>query len=302
MTHRIITFCLPADPGKVGFAIRDQGRITRTQRAHRHEFFQMRVDLAGRADHHIGETRRLLGPGSVSFVLPYRIHRGGRRPDSEFYVINFHHHFLRPALTVDPMFLEGLPLDRAPELTPFAFQDFVDFHVDGADLEIIRNACRQMMELNTARRFFWLDLIRANLLLVIGTVCQRYEAKLSDLIAGGARCGSRGDTLARVTRHIREHFDGRVRLADVAKAAGVTPNYVTQLLKKEIGKSFLDFLTERRFYRARELLSGTDMRISAIAEAVGFNDDAYFARRFKQFTQFTPSEYRNVAGGNPLHH
>jgi AraC-like DNA-binding protein len=294
----ITTYRMPAEAEALGFAIRDQSRITRTERPHRHEFFQMRLDVAGEADHHIGSRRRLLRPGSLSFVTPYRMHRGGRRAESEFYVINFHHRFVRPGLALDLSCLDGVAVSGAPELAPFAFQEFLDFRLDGVELRVARDACRAMLDQYRARRFFSADLIRANLLLLIGTACQRYERQLSRLSAATAERSTRRDALGRVVRYIGGHLADDVALADVAAAADLSPNYVSQLLKKETGKTFVDFLTALRLQKAQELLANTALRIAEISAAVGYVDEAYFARRFRQFLRVSPREYRRRAMAN----
>ena len=134
MSRPITTYAMSPDNERLGFAIRDQSRVTRTEAPHRHEFYQMRLDLSGYAHHTIGARQRALGRGSVTFVLPYCMHRGGRGRGSRFYVVNFHHRFLRPEGALDPLCLDGLPLDRVPELAPFVFQDELEFRVEGEDL------------------------------------------------------------------------------------------------------------------------------------------------------------------------
>ena len=275
--------------------MRDESRATRTERPHRHDFFQMRLDVDGEADHHIGSRRRALRTGSLSFVSPYRIHRGGRGPASRFYVINFHYRFLRPGQGLDASFAEALPVVSAPELAPFAFQEFVDFRLDGEDMRAACDACSAMLEQYRHRRLLAEDRIRAHVLLLLGTVCQRYESELTKLIHAKATGGSGRDALARVTRYIGEHLADPITLGDVAGAARLSPNYVTQLMKKRTGKTFVDFLTALRLQRAQELLATTTLRITDVAAAVGYADDAYFARRFRQCLRLSPSEYRRGA-------
>jgi len=284
----------PADEA-LGFSIRDHGRATRTEHPHRHDFFQMRLDVAGEANHHIGTRRRLLAAGSLSFVSPYRIHRGGRGAASEFYVVNFHHRFLRPGHCIDASCVDGLPVANAPELAPFAFQEFVDFRLDGEDLRVAREACMAMLRQYRNPRLLSAELIRANVMLVIGTVCQRYERELARLVESTAGRGNGRDALARVTRYIAEHLAEDIGLADVAAAAKLSPNYVTQLMKKQTGRTFVDFLTALRLQRAQELLATTTLRITEISAAVGYADDAYFARRFRQFLRVSPRDYRRGA-------
>ncbi|MPZ46098.1 MAG: helix-turn-helix domain-containing protein [Betaproteobacteria bacterium] len=295
MTVAITTYTLSGENERLGFSIRDESRITRTKQPHRHDFFQMRLDVVGETHHAIGAQRRLLGPGSLTFVLPYRLHRGGRRADSQFYVINFHHRFLRPELNIDPLCLDVLALEQAPELAPFAFQDVLDFRLDHEDFERAQDACRQMIAHSRRRGFFFAEFIRANLLLLIGLACQRYERDLTRLSASGAHRSGHNEALATVVRHVTARLPDRIRLADVADELGTSPNHVTRLLKQRIGKTFMQLLAERRLQRAQELLANTDMRIADVGEAVGFEDNAYFARRFKQLLGMSPRAYRASA-------
>jgi AraC-like DNA-binding protein len=64
------------------------------------------------------------------------------------------------------------------------------------------------------------------------------------------------------------------------------------LLKKQTGLAFVDWLTVRRMERARELLAHTDDRVGTVAHGVGFADEAYFTRRFKQRFGIAPTAYR----------
>jgi AraC-like DNA-binding protein len=52
------------------------------------------------------------------------------------------------------------------------------------------------------------------------------------------------------------------------------------------------WLTMKRMEKAQELLLMTDNRISEIAKEVGFSDEGYFTRRFKQKFNVSPSEFR----------
>ena len=295
MTRTIKTYSMAERVVNPDFGIHDERTVTRIEQAHRHEYFQVQLNLAGRTRHYIGATERLLEAGSLSFVLPYRVHHVPHPPGSRFYVLNFNQRFLRPELDVDPLDLEDVPLDRAPELAPFLFQEFMDFRLDGAELKAARDGCRRMMDENSRRHFCSLEIIRANLLLLIAAVCQRHERDLLRMAAEQAQRKSRRDALSRVIRYVRENLMKRISLADAAAAAALSPNYLAHLLKKETGKTFTDLVTERRMEKAQELLAHTTLRISEIAEAAGFEDGAYFARRFRQCYDVSPRDYRRKA-------
>lgn len=292
MTRAIRTYALADRATGPDFGIRDETSVTRIAEAHRHEYFQIQLNLAGRTEQHIAATTRPLGPGGLSFVLPYRVHRVPHPPRSKFYVISFNLRFLRPELDVDPLDLEDVPLQRAPELAPFLFQEYLDFSLAGADLTLARDACRQMQAENLRRRYCSLEMIRGYLLLLIATVCRSHERGIMQLAAGQAQRTSRRDALARVMRHVRENLGRRLQLADAAVAADLSPNYLAHLIKKETGKTFVDLVTERRMEKACELLAHTTLRIGDIAAAVGFEDEAYFARRFRQRYDVAPRQFR----------
>jgi len=294
-TRAIRTYALADRAAGPDFGIRDESSITRIAEAHRHEYFQIQLNLAGSTEQHIAAATRPLGPGGLSFVLPYRVHRVPHPPRSKFYVISFNLNFLRPELDVDPLDLEDVPLQRAPELAPFLFQEFLDFKLTGANLKLAQEACRQMQSENLRRRYCSQELIRGYLLLLIGTVCRVHERSLTRLAAGQAQRTSRRDALARVMRHVRENLGRRLQLADAAAAADLSPNYLAHLIKKETGKTFVDLVTERRMEKACELLTHTTQRIGDIAAAVGFEDEAYFARRFRQCHAVSPRQFRMQA-------
>jgi AraC-like DNA-binding protein len=58
--------------------------------------------------------------------------------------------------------------------------------------------------------------------------------------------------------------------------------------------AFVEWLTVRRMERAQHLLSHSTDRIFEVANAVGFADEAYFTRRFRQRFGQSPSEYRKA--------
>lgn len=292
MTRAIRTYSMADRAASPDFAIRDEKSVTRIVEAHRHEYFQIQLNLAGRTTQHIAAAARGLGPGGLSFVLPYRVHRVPHPSRSRFFILSFNLRFLRPELDVDPLDLEDMPLARMPELAPFLFQEYMDFLLAGKDLELVTAACRNMQAENARRRYGSLEIIRGYLLLLLGTVCRRHERALRALAAKQAQRTSRRDALGRVMRHLREHLGERMQLSDAAKAADLSPNYLAHLIKKETGKTFVDLVTERRMEKACELLAHTTQRIGEVAHAVGFDDEAYFARRFRQRYELSPRQYR----------
>lgn len=58
--------------------------------------------------------------------------------------------------------------------------------------------------------------------------------------------------------------------------------------------AFVEWLTARRIERAQELLAHTSLKVFEIAGLVGFDDHAYFSRRFTERVSVSPLKYRKI--------
>lgn len=78
---------------------------------------------------------------------------------------------------------------------------------------------------------------------------------------------------------------------DVANAVFLSSAYFSRFFKQKTGMSFSDYLTTVRMQKAIELL-GTKMKINEIARKVGYQSRNRFFINFRQYTSYTPTEYR----------
>lgn len=93
--------------------------------------------------------------------------------------------------------------------------------------------------------------------------------------------------------YMREHYNEKLRLSDVADIVYVSQWHLSKLLNKNTGKSFFELLNAIRIEQAILLLRNPGLRISDIAEQVGFQDLAHFSRVFKKSEGMSANEYRN---------
>lgn len=95
--------------------------------------------------------------------------------------------------------------------------------------------------------------------------------------------------------YINQHFSENISLADVADNVNISKNYLCDVFKKELGVTFINYVTDLRMEKAKEYLANTDMKMYEISEAVGYSDYAYFSQIFKKHTGTTLSNYRKQA-------
>ena len=93
--------------------------------------------------------------------------------------------------------------------------------------------------------------------------------------------------------YITEHYDQRLSLQEVADHCYVSQWYLSKLLHKHLGMPFYDLLNGVRVQKAKELLEDPSLRISEIAERVGYADTAHFSRVFKKSEGVSAGDWRN---------
>lgn len=289
----IPTYGMQQRSDRADFYIRDKSARPALTSPHRHEYFQIQINLGGDTVQHIGGAIRPFPRNTLAFILPHRLHVIPHPEDGNFVLINFSQEFFLPQLQCDPMDLEDVSINDAPELAPFRFQEHLDFVLNDQQFAHILQLLEAMREIDRDRQLGSGMMLRGLLLQLIGQVCNLFQEPLWALAASKAQKRGRRDALGRVMDYIREHIaDPAMTLKDAAAAAFLSPNYLTHLLRKETGNTFSELVLERRMRLARTHLSNSNQPISHIAQACGFADEAYFSRRFRQANGLPPGQFR----------
>ena len=98
--------------------------------------------------------------------------------------------------------------------------------------------------------------------------------------------------LKRMTDYIRQHFQSKMTLQDIAGSAGISKTEALRCFKRSIHASPIDYLNRYRLKNAYILLTTTTRTISDIAESCGFESTSYFDRMFKKRYGHTPMRQR----------
>jgi transcriptional regulator GlxA family with amidase domain len=94
-------------------------------------------------------------------------------------------------------------------------------------------------------------------------------------------------------KFIEKHSGEELSLRKVAKAVNNSPNHLSEKFKQVTGVKFVDYIAQIRFEKARHLLMNSNLRVSEIAFAVGFQSLSQFNRVFKRLARKSPSQYRD---------
>ena len=99
--------------------------------------------------------------------------------------------------------------------------------------------------------------------------------------------------------YVNRDYSLPLTLHGIAKACFINEKYLGRIFKKEMGKSFHEYLTETRLSAAEYMLSYTDESVIKIALDCGFGSSAYFSGIFKRCYGITPNQFKKGMLKNP---
>lgn len=103
----------------------------------------------------------------------------------------------------------------------------------------------------------------------------------------------RNQTLTGILSYLNENFSEDVTIHAISKRFNVNANYISQLFRKELDRTFTEYMNVLRMERATVLLKTTAIPIHEIADQVGYKDYFYFSKLFKKMMGVPPKTYRN---------
>ncbi|AOT71347.1 response regulator transcription factor [Geosporobacter ferrireducens] len=102
----------------------------------------------------------------------------------------------------------------------------------------------------------------------------------------------RNDEMNAIVNYVEKNYQNRISLEEVADYVNLNPQYLSRLVKKELGIGFSNYVTNLKIEKAKELLLETDMPVLNISLELSYNEPNYFCRVFKKIVGMTPMEYR----------
>lgn len=243
---------------------------THTYAPHTHDTYVMGAVGAGVEVWNARGRKHHAGPGDLLFNLPLDVHDGMPQDGGYSYRMTYPSEaFLRDLAT---------DISGGRATTPF-FRDNVVRDPEGAAL------------FETAHRLLESghDGLAAEEMLVAA-----YGRVLSlHTRIGMLDLGREPGPVARVARAIDERYAEDLRLADLARLAGLSTHHLIRAFRREVGSTPHAHLIGVRVRRARDLLRLGETP-AAVASAVGFSDQAHLTRAFKARIGVPPGAYRRA--------
>jgi two-component system response regulator YesN len=97
-----------------------------------------------------------------------------------------------------------------------------------------------------------------------------------------------------IRQYIDQNYANEIGLAMLADRFYINPTYLSELFKKHVGQTFSEYVIQVRITKTEKLLHDTSLRLSDIAELVGFSNASYLSSVFKKHYGLSPNDYRST--------
>jgi two-component system, response regulator YesN len=121
---------------------------------------------------------------------------------------------------------------------------------------------------------------------------RRYLFKVCDIISVYKDMTPDKKIIDKIIRYLWENYNKDINLNIISEIYEKNNSYLSVLFKKETGKNFIDFLTDIRMEKAKEMLANSNKSIQEVSEAVGYPNAKYFSKVFNKVLGMSPKKYK----------
>lgn len=252
--------------------------------AHWHSEVEIIYLLEGTAAYHVNAQKFLLHPGDALLVNSNRLHYGYSPENSNF---------VYSILQFRPEFVDSRPIRQnyLNRLIGDSGTDAALIRPEGQNQSAFLDNLAELIRLNLEQPGdYQLDTMADFYRLLK----QMTQLGLIRDIPAADRGTPRLPALQNMLTYIQDHYAEPIRLADIAAAGAMCRSKCCSLFREVLQQSPLEFTQNFRIQKSIALLRDTDLSVSEIAEACGFNNASYYVECFHRIVGQSPKKYKTM--------
>jgi len=224
------------------------------------------------------KSKYSLNRNCIALVPPYTLHRTLK--SSEYtreyykkYLINFTRDFVAK-------------ISMAMDIDIFAAfqQNIILIQFDNEEeTEFVKNTMVQMLKYNNTGNLYDEQMFRV---LLCGLLTFLAKKTSKETIY------NESVVTDKIVAYMENNFEENITLETLAKQFFISKYEISRMFTKNVGISFVEYLTRIRIENSKKLLQETTLSITQISELTGFHSSSNFARVFKKLTGISPMSYR----------
>lgn len=254
--------------------------------------FEIIIGLKGTAYIMQDDIKYEVVPSSVLLLLPGHTHTGYRHSTGEtsFYWLHFYCHGQNSILNRRDALDEISPLNSTPYFNKLNDSIMLPVFWQPESIEKSVILFKQLLHIANSGYYssFCTDYSLTTLLLELSQQFIHASINLDGLPNTGG--GNFNILLEWIRLNITEEFT----IDELAEKFNYNKDYMSRMFKKHLGVSPRKYINGMKILKAKEYLCQFDLSIKEIAYKLGFKDEKYFMKLFKEYENLTPSTYRNA--------
>lgn len=247
-------------------------KLTKSFNFHMHDFYEFEWVEDGAFDHYIDGRQKTVNKNGLIFVDPTDIHSLWLKGE--------------PPLLITVHFGPQLLTDTAKKIADSL--SVKEFTFNNEETNFIKNSFSYLSEIYDKDISYKKEIIK-NRLEAIFLILASKDGEFSK---------KEQSTVKKAMEYIDANFKEPLTLEETAKKFGYSKSAFSVHFHKNSGKTFQDYLSEKRLAYSAVLLELTGLSVTEAGFCSGFNSHSYFSNAFKKFYGISPTDYRKISHKN----
>lgn len=110
---------------------------------------------------------------------------------------------------------------------------------------------------------------------------------------GRHKCSANESLIKEIQNYIEAHIDEKISVHSLSESASISAGHLRKIFKQTTGEGIKEYIIGRKMNKAAIMLRKKKMIVKEVADQIGFTDQNYFSRVFKEHFGITPRDYMN---------
>lgn len=254
------------------------------KRPRQHAFFELVYVLNGEGRHCVNDNKFAYKPGDLFLLTPDDLHDFKIESTTEFFFLRFNDIYLKSNGIVKDN------LQRLEHLLYNAKQIPGSLLRNETDKPLMKTMVDTIIREHINRENCWDKLALALINAIVVVVARNIEKHLPEEFND-----DKEDRALDILQYIQANIyqPERIKVETISREFGVSVTYVGRYFKKHTGGTMQDYIANYKTKLIENRLKYSTMRLSEIADELGFADESHFNKFFKKQKGVNPSAYRN---------
>jgi AraC-like DNA-binding protein len=251
---------------------------------HFHDAFEIYYLLAGERNYYINNHIYTLKKGDLIFINKYDLHRTTVKNalTHERILLHFHEEFLITNHTEATI----APQERIIQNESFLLRPSI------REQELIENKLFAIIAETNDQKPQYVTYLQSLLIQLLIDIKRMKDMGHNQI---DRKRNEKQQKAYEILDYINEGYTQRLTLQEISEHLFMNTTYICRIFKQSTGFSVIEYINHLRIKQAQVLLSGTNLKVTEVAERSGFDSIAHFGRVFKQIVKTSPLQFRKRA-------